>query len=196
MLIFAAAVAFLIITPGPGVLSAAGIGSAFGYRLGVTYVAGLFIGTNAVALAVVTGSAALVLGIPYVREILAAASILYLTYLAVRIALAGSKVAFITSEKPPGVLGGIMLQIINPKAYAVNTTLFTNFEFWPANPIIQVLSKLLIINMIWIPIHIAWLAAGVTVKRMELSNATQRKINVGMAVAMMLVVLLAAYSNI
>ena len=195
MLIFAAAVFFLIVTPGPGVLSAAGVGSAFGYRPGVSYVAGLFIGTNAVALAVVNGSAALVLGIPYVREVLAAASILYLTYLAVRIGVAGSKVAFIKSVKPPGFLGGIMLQIINPKAYAVNTTLFTNFEYWPTDPVIEVLSKFLIINLIWIPIHFAWLAAGVTVKRMELRSATQRKINAGMAVAMMLVVLLAAYSN-
>ncbi len=33
MLIFAAAVFFLIITPGPGVLSTAGVGSAFGARL-------------------------------------------------------------------------------------------------------------------------------------------------------------------
>ncbi|MEP4336194.1 MAG: LysE family translocator, partial [Roseobacter sp.] len=44
MLTFAAAVFFLIITPGPGVLSAAGVGAAYGMRSGLRYVLGLFIG--------------------------------------------------------------------------------------------------------------------------------------------------------
>ena len=43
MLTFAAAVFFLIITPGPGVLSTAGVGAAFGARAGTRYVLGLFI---------------------------------------------------------------------------------------------------------------------------------------------------------
>ncbi|MGB0853473.1 MAG: LysE family translocator, partial [Pikeienuella sp.] len=34
MLTFAAAVFFLLITPGPGVLSLAGVGASFGYRAG------------------------------------------------------------------------------------------------------------------------------------------------------------------
>jgi threonine/homoserine/homoserine lactone efflux protein len=50
---FAAAVFFLIITPGPGALSTAGVGSGFGFRVGLAYVAGPFIGTNLVALTVV-----------------------------------------------------------------------------------------------------------------------------------------------
>src|SRR6056297_4015478 len=60
MLSFAAAVFFLIVTPGPGVLTTAGVGAAFGGRAGVRYVMGLFIGTNIVALAVISGVAAVV----------------------------------------------------------------------------------------------------------------------------------------
>ena len=37
MLTFAAAVFFLIVTPGPGVLSTAGVGSGYGYRPGLEY---------------------------------------------------------------------------------------------------------------------------------------------------------------
>ena len=37
MLTFAAAVFLLIITPGPGVLSTAGVGAAFGWRKGLFY---------------------------------------------------------------------------------------------------------------------------------------------------------------
>jgi threonine/homoserine/homoserine lactone efflux protein len=55
MLTFALAVLFLIITPGPGVLSTAGVGAGFGFRAGFRYLTGLFIGTNIVALALSPG---------------------------------------------------------------------------------------------------------------------------------------------
>ena len=61
MLTFALAVFFLIITPGPGVLSVAGVGASFGSKPGARYIAGLFIGTNLVGLAVVSGLAAILL---------------------------------------------------------------------------------------------------------------------------------------
>ena len=57
MLTFAAAVFFLIVTPGPGVLTTAGVGSGFGYRPGLAFVTGLCIGNSLVALAVVLASA-------------------------------------------------------------------------------------------------------------------------------------------
>ena len=44
-----------MVTPGPGVLSLAGVGAAFGWRIGFYYLIGLFIGTNAVAFLVVIG---------------------------------------------------------------------------------------------------------------------------------------------
>jgi len=55
MLTFLAAVFFLLITPGPGVLTTAGVGSAYGFRPGLSYVIGLFIGSNLVMLGVATG---------------------------------------------------------------------------------------------------------------------------------------------
>ena len=47
---FIAACLLLISTPGPGVLSTAGVGAGFGFRTGSRYVFGLCIGTNMVAL--------------------------------------------------------------------------------------------------------------------------------------------------
>jgi threonine/homoserine/homoserine lactone efflux protein len=195
MLTFAAAVFFLIITPGPGVLSTAGVGAAFGARAGSFYVVGLFIGTNLVCLGVISGLTAALLADERLRVVLFAASILYLGYLALRIALAGSKIAFIERAAPPGVAGGILLQAINPKAYAVNTALFTGFNFLPGNVPLEIAVKLVILNAIWIPIHFAWLWAGITLRRMNLPTRTQRAINVLMAGAMLAVVALAAISQ-
>ena len=61
MLEFCLAVLFLVITPGPGVLSTAGVGSGFGYRAGLAYVGGLFVGNNVVAGLVISGVAAVAL---------------------------------------------------------------------------------------------------------------------------------------
>jgi threonine/homoserine/homoserine lactone efflux protein len=192
MLSFAAAVFFLIVTPGPGVLSIAGVGSGFGFRAGLAYVGGLFLGNNLVALAVVSGMAAALLALPYLRIVLVYASTAYLLYLAARIALAGSRIAFIEARRAPGFMNGLALQAINPKAYAVNTAFFSGFAFWPDSLITETVLKLLIINAIWIPIHLAWLAAGVTLRRLDLPPRAQRAINMAMALSMLAVVALAA----
>lgn len=194
MLTFAAAVFFLIVTPGPGVLSVAGVGSGFGFAAGNRYLAGLFLGNNAVAGLVVSGVAAAVTAYPNVRTVLLYASVAYLAYLAARIAFAGSRVAFIERRKAPGALGGLTLQVINPKAYAVHAALFTGFGFLPADATMEVLIKFAIMNAIWIPLHYLWLGAGVTLHRLDLSQRTQSVINVGMAVSMLLVVALAAWA--
>ncbi len=167
LLSFAAAVFFMIVTPGPGVLSTAGVGAAFGFRAGLAYVTGLFLGTTLVALAVITGLAAIMLNVPLLRTILGVASAIYLCYLAAKIAFAGTKIAFIEAKSPPGVWNGVMLQFINPKAYAVNTTLFANFAFagWPIWA--EQGTKLLVASLIWIPLHLAWLWAGVALHRLD-----------------------------
>lgn len=193
MLAFALAVFLLIITPGPGVLSTAGVGAGFGYRAGTQYVIGLFLGTNLVALAVVSGLAALILADPRIRLLLFVLSFGYLAYLAFRIAFAGARLAFIEKARPPGIGGGILLQIVNPKAYAVNTAFFTGFAFLPANYMAEIGIKFLIMNAIWVPIHFLWLWAGVLLHRLEMSERAHRIINIGMASAMMGVVLLAIY---
>lgn len=195
MLTFALAVFFLIITPGPGVLSTAGVGSGFGYQAGRRYVCGLWIGTNLVSLAVITGLAALILADDRIRLVLFAASFGYLTYLAYRIAFAGARLAFIEKPTPPGIRGGLLLQAINPKAYAVNTALFTGFAFLPDSYIIEVVVKFLIMNAIWLPIHLAWLWLGVSLNGLNLSPKTHRAINIAMAASMMLVVILAVIAQ-
>lgn len=195
MITFAIAVLFLIATPGPGVLSTAGVGAGFGFQVGLRYVVGLFIGTNIVALGVITGLAAIVLSVPSVRWVLMGASVLYLLYLAARIAFAGSKIAFITSATAPGIGAGLLLQAINPKAYAVNTSLFTGFPYAPDSLLFETLTKVLIVNLIWIPIHLGWLWAGASLHRLNLSDTAQRRINYAMALAMLAVVALALLTS-
>tara|TARA_B100001146_G_scaffold177278_1_gene158707 strand:+ start:438 stop:1025 length:588 start_codon:yes stop_codon:yes gene_type:complete len=192
MLAFALAALLLLITPGPGVMSLAGVGAAFGARPGLAYMSGLCLGTNLVAGMVVVGYAALLLATPYIRTALMALSFGYLFWLALKIAFAGRKLAFIQADRPPGLVGGVTLQIINPKAYVVNTALFTGFAFANSSLLAETAWKFLILNAIWIVIHLLWLYAGISLNRFNLSERAQFAINSGMALAMVGVVILAA----
>ena len=194
MLSYFLAVCFLIITPGPGVLTTAGAGAAFGFRAGLAYMWGVIIGSLLVMAAVITGLAALVFSYPPVRNLLLAASLAYLLYIAYRIATAGNRVAIMEAERPLGFVNGLALSVINPKAYAVHTALFSGFAFMPEALVLETVLKFAIMNAIWIPIHLAWLAAGVTLRRLDLAPRLHRAINIGMALAMLAVVGLTASS--
>ncbi len=194
MLSFALAVFLLIITPGPGVLSTAGVGSAFGYRAGLLYVSGLCVGTNLVCVAVVTGLATILFSLPILREVLIVLSSAYLFYLALRIAFAGAKIAFITAAKSPGFFSGVFLQFVNPKAYAVNTALFTGFAFEQVSFSAEISLKFVIMNAIWMPLHLIWLYAGVRLNQLNLPHNTTRAINMFMALCLTGVVVLSLLS--
>jgi len=174
------------------VLSAAGVGAGFGFRPGARYIGGLWFGNLMVGLIVVSGLWTLLLTVPGLRIALGIASLCYLGYLALRIATAGSSIRFSGAANAPGFVAGTLLQFINPKAYAVNTFLFSNFAFYPSSWILEVGIKLLILNAIWIPIHFAWLQVGIVLHRLELPPARQRLVNVAMAASLAIVVLIAA----
>ena len=195
MLAFAAAVFFLIISPGPGVLSTAGVGAAYGYRNGLAYVAGLFAGSNLVALLVISGVAATALALPWLRTTLLIASLGYLLWLAWRIASAGAKIGFIEARTPLGFWNGLAMQPINPKAYVVSTTLFTGFSFMPDALWLETAIKLLIMNLIWVPLHLGWLGTGVSLRRLNLAPKAQHRVNIAMALSMLVAVGLALWSQ-
>lgn len=193
MLTFAIVSLLMFITPGPGVLSLAGVGAAFGWRHGLRYMAGLFAGHFLVSIAVITGLAAIILAEPIIRKLLLLASAGYLGYLALRIALAGSKISFIQINAP-GFMTGMTLQFINPKAYAVHTTFFTGFAFYPDSFVVETGLKLIIMNAIWISLHLCWLYAGCKLNELNLPDKTQKLINIFMAICLVAVVGMSAWS--
>ncbi len=193
MFAFAFAVFLLLITPGPGVLSLAGVGTAYGWKKGIRYLGGLWIGNNLVSFIVISGLAALVLADPFVRNVLLFISATYLLLLAGKVAFAGSKVAFFHMTAP-GLVSGVTLQLINPKAYAVQTTLFSGFVIYPESFAIETCIKVVLSNLIWVLLHFFWLYAGVKVNELDLQVQTQKLINFAMAVCLVMVVILSVWS--
>lgn len=195
MLEFIGATLLLIITPGPGVLSIAGVGSAFGFLEGQRFLWGLWLGNFLVGLAVIFGLKAIIFNIPYLPESLLILSLGYLSYLAFKIAFAGSEIAFIKPKRIPGFFDALTLQMINPKAYAVNATFFTTFNFWPEQFTSMIVIKILVVNAVWIPVHFGWLYAGASLRKLDLPKNVQRGINVFMGISMVVVVILALVSQ-
>ena len=196
MIEFIIAVVFLLITPGPGVLTTAGIGAAYGHRAGLGFVGGLMLGGFINMMIVISGLAALILAIPSLRLVLLIGSVAYLLYLAWRIASAGAKVGFAPADTPLGLKNGLMLQFINPKAYVVSTTLFSGFIFLPESPVLEVVLKLIVFNLIWLPVHLVWLGFGAKIGSLNLPQSRQRAINIGMALALVAVVGIALWTSL
>lgn len=185
----------LTATPGPGVLSVAGVGAGFGWRAGLRFVLGVFIGTNAVAVLAASGLAAAVLAEPRLRLALTTLSVAYLGYLALRIALSGDRIALAGHGRPPGIAGGIVLQAVNPKCYAVNLALFSGFPLADGPIGLELALKFAVVNAVWVPVHLGWLAAGAALARLELSPRARRGLNLGMAATMLAAVGLALASG-
>ncbi len=194
MIAFALAVFFMIVTPGPAVLALAGVGAAFSFKVGLKFLLGLTIGYLLVWAIVITGFVSIIFSIPYMRTIFLVISSGYLIYLSLKIMLKGSEIAFINPANKPSLVDGIILQLVNPKAYAFHSILLTGFIVFPENFFLENSWKFIVMNMIWIPLHVGWLALGVSIEKINLKPLAQKQINFFMGISLMVVALLSFYS--
>ena len=186
-------ISFLVmVTPGPGVLSLAGVGAGFGWRVGIMYLIGLFLGTNGVALLVVLGFKQFLFEIDGVELTFLVLSLSYLSFLSWRIATSDNKTGFKETSKAPKLYEGIFLQFVNPKAYVVQGHLFVVLSLGISSYNTEIFTKFLIVNSIWIPIHILWLWLGISLKKWSLASNKQVWVNRGMGLALFAVVILSA----
>ena len=182
----------MMVTPGPGVLSLAGVGAGFGWKTGMMYLIGLFFGTNGVALFVVLGFKQFLFEIDGVEITFLLLSLSYLSFLSWRIATSDNKTGFKQSLKAPRLYEGIFLQFVNPKAYVVQGHLFVVLSLGMASYSNEIIVKFIIVNSIWIPIHLLWLWLGISVKKWSLAVNKQIWVNRGMGLALFAVVVLSA----
>ena len=182
----------MMVTPGPGVLSLAGVGAGFGWKVGMMYLIGLFFGTNGVALLVVLGFKQFLFEIDGVEITFLLLSLSYLSFLSWRIATSDNKTGFKQSLKAPRLYEGIFLQFVNPKAYVVQGHLFVVLSLGMASYSNEIIVKFIIVNSIWIPIHLLWLWLGISLKKWSLAVNKQIWVNRGMGFALFTVVILSA----
>jgi len=113
-------------TPGPATISLTAAGSAYGMRRSLAYLAGIVAGTIAVLLAVATGITAALLALPAVRPVLIAAGAGYILWLAYHIATAPPLSERQGDLPAPGLAGGALLGVANPKAWIAIAAVFAS----------------------------------------------------------------------
>ncbi|MGO4438066.1 LysE family translocator [Rhizobium sp. RAF56] len=168
-------------SPGPATMSATAVGAAYGVRRSLPYVGGLIAGTVAVLLVVATGVFAILLSMPLLNSVLEAGSVLYILYLAYRIATAPPLSASEAKGVRPSFSAGLLLALANPKAYIAIAAVFTGAARGLPSSAMDVLVRLAVLGIMIVLIHLLWLFAGSSLSRLFQSPASARVINLTFA---------------
>jgi len=176
-------------SPGPATISQTASVSAHGVRRTLPYTAGLVAGTAVVLLAVATGITAALLAVPAVRPVLVAVAAGYILWLAYHIATAPP--ASMGGEGgAPGVAGGLLLGIANPKAWVAIGAVFAGARLADSTAI-DAAGKVGVLMVMIVVIHTAWLAAGASIAPLLRDPARSRAVNRTLAAVLVIAAVLA-----
>jgi threonine/homoserine/homoserine lactone efflux protein len=178
-------------SPGPNTLSLAAAGAAFGARRGLGYLAGLVVGMIGVMTITASGLAGLLFAIPGARPVVFVMALAYFAYLAWRIAMAPPLANEVDRGAAPTFPGGVLLSLVNPKAYAAMAAVFSGFVLVDGALAIDAIAKTAVMTVVIVAVNVAWLFAGAALTRFFRDPAANRAINIGFAAALVLSVVAA-----
>ncbi|PON15632.1 lysine transporter LysE [Candidatus Entotheonella serta] len=167
----------LAYSPGPGNLFFAANGARFGVRSIMTSAIGYHVATWMVNLLIGLGFAAALQQFPLLFAVFKIAGSIYVLWLAWKLFRAG--VLDTTQEaKPVNFWDGVVLMVLNPKAYIVIAVMFS--QFLGSSPGNQVLAVCRIATIFTLNNLIAvtlWAAVGDTIARSFRSESNARLLN-------------------
>ena len=173
-------------SPGPATLSLAGIGSAYGFRVGLRYMFGIVVGTVVVLLMIATGITTVVLTMPSLLVVLSSLAGLYILYLAFRIATAPAVKDMTSVDSTPRFLSGFTLAVINPKAFAAIGAVYASHTVVARNMAADTGWKLLALSLVIIIFSLFWLSFGAAFSKFLSNPAIARTTNIIFAVMLIL----------
>ncbi len=173
-------------SPGPANTALAAAGAAFGLRRNLPLAAGIISGVLAVMLATATGLAGLVLALPGVAPVAYVAAVLYMLYLAWKIATAPPLQDNAPTARAPSLGAGLFIGAGNPKTFAAVAALHSGFLLSPGNAPLDVALKLATLLPILVIVNIVWLLLGAALTSCFRDPRMNRMVNIGFAVALIL----------
>ena len=165
-------------------MSVTAVGAVYGFRRSLKYAGGLIVGTTAVLFTVAIGIMTVVLSIPHAAPVLLTISVVYILYLAFRIAAAPPLMGQRDRVAAPAFAGGLLLAIGNPKAYLAIAAVFAGSRIFGGNPALDAVVKTALLSVMIVIIHMAWLSAGASLSRVLQDPTSSRVVNVSLAVGM------------
>ena len=110
------------VTPGPNNIMLLSSGANFGFRSTVPHMLGIAIGFVSLVLLVGLGLGRVFTELPILRTVLQVCAVMYLIWLACRIALSVPDLGGITGARPLTLLQAAAFQWVNPKGWAMALT--------------------------------------------------------------------------
>ena len=178
-------------SPGPATISLAGVGTGFGFRNGRQYLIGIVPGTIGVLILVATGITTLVLAIPTFVTVLTTIAVVYILYLAWKIASAPILATDVTTSIAPSLASGFVLAIANPKAFAAIGAVYTSQTLINNNLIADSALKISALTVVIVVVNTAWLLFGSFFSRLLHHRILGRVANLAFAVMLLVSVALA-----
>jgi threonine/homoserine/homoserine lactone efflux protein len=167
-------------TPGPNNVLLWASGATFGLRRTVPHIVGTALGIGAMALVVAAGLGALVTAVPALATAMKVGGSLYLLYLAIQIARAGS-LQRADVARPLNLVGAAAFQAINPKAWIFALGAMSTFR--PTDLPIPVGSILVAVTMmlVIVPSAALWAVGGDALNRLIAGDRTRRAVSLVLA---------------
>ena len=170
-------------SPGPATISLVAVGSTYGVRRSLSYLAGIILGTTIVLIAVATGITAALLAVPAIGSVLIAISVLYILWLAYHIAVAPPLSEKTHSADAPSMAGGALLGVANPKAWVAIAAVFAGAQLADAATT-DAIAKVAVLTAMIVVINTTWLLAGASLAPILRDPGRSRVVNTALAVAL------------
>ncbi|MDU8945904.1 LysE family translocator [Ovoidimarina sediminis] len=173
-------------TPGPNNLMLMASGANFGFRRTIPHMLGIGIGFTLMVAVVGLGLAGMFDAWPALHTVLKGASVLYLLWLALKIANASAPAGAGVSAggRPFTFLEAAGFQWVNPKAWAMALTAVTVYA--PGREVWAVLLVAVIFGAINLPSVSTWTIAGQAIRRWLTNPGRLRVFNLTMALLLVL----------
>ena len=181
------------ITPGPNNLMLMASGANFGMRRSLPHMLGVAIGFGIMLVIVGLGLAQIFLAIPVAELVLKVFSVVYMLYLAWKIANAAPPGEADTTGTPMTFLQAALFQWVNPKAWTMALTAMTAYA--PTRTTFVVLLVAAVFSAINLPAISVWTAMGVKVRALLTDRVRLRAFNITMAVLLILSLIPVVFSN-
>jgi threonine/homoserine/homoserine lactone efflux protein len=177
-------------SPGPSTISLVGASVAYGVRRSTAYCLGLIAGTIVVLLAAATGVTVVLFAVPALRWALIVAATAYILWLAYHLATAPPLTEQTRAERHPRLIDGLVLGVINPKAWIAITAVFASARL-ADTALVDAALKIPLLAAVVVGIHAVWLFAGRLMVPVMRRPRLSRAVNVALAVLLVVASLLA-----
>jgi threonine/homoserine/homoserine lactone efflux protein len=167
------------ITPGPNNLMLMASGANFGFWRSIPHMLGIGIGFMVMVALVGLGLVQVFDAVPYSYTVLKVISVLYLLYLAYKIATAAPPEKGQAGGRPMGFIAAALFQWVNPKAWTMALTAITVYN--PTQENTGALLVAAIFGIVNLPSISVWTIIGQQMQRWLANPKTLRAFNWGMA---------------